>query len=86
MGYVSGSNLLESATFANENFSTLGVDAGSYTWTWGSGTPNADSFTLDIGVAAPPLPPVDEPSTLFDMGIGLATLVLAATLRRRAAA
>jgi hypothetical protein len=86
VGYVSGSNLLDSATFANENFSTLGVDPGSYTWTWGSATPNVDSFTLDIGVAAPPPPPVDEPSALFDMGIGLATLVLAAILRRRAAA
>jgi len=83
-GYVSGTtSLLTSATYANQSFSSLGIDPGSYTWTWGGGGSGttADSFTLDIGVAAPP-PPVDEPSALFDMGIGLAALAFAATWRR----
>jgi hypothetical protein len=49
-GYVSGSMLLDSATWDNQTFNTLGVTVGTYTWTWGSGA-HADSFTLDIKAA-----------------------------------
>lgn len=67
-GYVSGSPLLGSATFANQPFNTLGVTPGIHEWTWGSG-PNADSMSVVI----------PEPATLALLGPGL----LAARRRRQ---
>jgi hypothetical protein len=53
-GYVSGTALSDSATYDNATFATLGVTPGTYRWTWGS---DADqSFTLEIGPVATPLP------------------------------
>jgi hypothetical protein len=64
-GYVSGTQLSGSATWANENFTSLGVTPETYTWTWGSGA-NADFLTLNIGQTAVP-----EPSTYILLSIAL---------------
>jgi len=54
-GYISGSSLSGTATWDNQTLSSLGIDPGSYTWTWGSG-PTADSFTINVTDAAAPEP------------------------------
>jgi hypothetical protein len=60
--YVSGEMLPNSTTtYAGEDFASLGLDVGMYTWTWGSGG-TADSLTLNI---------VPEPSTAALMTLGL---------------
>jgi len=47
--YVSNTALGPStATFTNKSFTTLGINTGTYTWTWGSGA-NEDSFTVQVG-------------------------------------
>ncbi len=76
LSYVSGSFLLDSSTYNNQTFSTLGVTPGTYKWTWGSGA-HADTFTLVIGAAAIP-----EPSTWAMMLLGFAGVGFA-TYRRR---
>jgi hypothetical protein len=69
-GYESGDPLSGSATYAGTDFATLGMDLGTYTWTWGSGG-TADSFTLNV---------VPEPSTATLTALGL--IGLAARRRR----
>ncbi len=59
---VSG-DLDGSATWAGETFASLGVDIGSYTWSWGSNV--GQSITLNI---------VPEPSTAALMALGLVGL------------
>ena len=80
-GYVSDSALMDSATYDNATFSSLFATPGTYEWTWGSG-PHADSFTLQIGPAAPAVP---EPSSrmLLGSGLGLLGLIWAGAFRRR---
>lgn len=46
-GYVSGDPLSSTSTFSGKTFSSLGINPGTYTWSWGSGG-NADSLTLRI--------------------------------------
>jgi hypothetical protein len=70
VGYVSGSALSATDTWANETFATLGITPGTYEWTWGSGA-DADSLTLQIGPASTEVP---EPATLSIFGAGLAML------------
>ncbi|MEZ5386556.1 MAG: PEP-CTERM sorting domain-containing protein [Prosthecobacter sp.] len=64
-GYISGTALAGTMTFAGETFSSLGITEGTYQWTWGSGG-NADSLTLNIS---------PEPSRAFLTISGLALLV-----------
>ncbi len=53
VGFVSGSAISGSSTFANQSFTSLGLTAGnSYTWT----LPN-DTIIVQIGPATPPPPP-----------------------------
>jgi hypothetical protein len=55
-----------SSTWDNATFSSLGVEPGTYKWTWGSGA-TAGSFTLQVGAAAA----TPEPATLGLMVLGL---------------
>jgi hypothetical protein len=65
-GYASNTPLSSSATWNNQTLSSLGLNAGTYTYSWGSG-PSADTFTVQI---------VPEPSTwiaasLLVLGVGI---------------
>ena len=46
-GYVSGEALSGTTTFRFQTFFSLGMEVGSYTWSWGQGA-TSDSFTLII--------------------------------------
>ena len=73
VGYVSGSPLTDTATWANQTFNTLGVTPGRYEWTWGSGA--NQNFTLVIGTP--------EPSTWAMMLLGFVGLGYAGYHRRQ---
>ena len=68
--YVSGNPLDGSSTYTGFTFADLGLDVGTYVWSWGSGE-TADSFTLNV---------VPEPSTAALTALGLVGL---AARRRR---
>lgn len=51
-----GGVISSTSTFSGQDFASLGIEPGTYVWSWGSGT-NADSVTLNA-VAVP------EPSSL----------------------
>jgi hypothetical protein len=72
-GYLSGSALSDTSTYADETLSTLGVTLGTYEWTWGTGADQ--NFTLVIGV------PVPEPASSLLLGAAMAGLLLAMTIR-----
>jgi hypothetical protein len=74
-GYVSGSALSDTSTYANKTFSSLGVTPGTYEWTWGTGT--NQNFTLVIGSAVP------EPSTWAMLLLGFAGLGFMAYRRKQ---
>ena len=73
-GYNSGDLLSGSATYAGETFESLGMDVGTYVWTWGDGG-TADSFTLNV---------IPEPGSALLLGMGLAGLSVVRRSRRRA--
>jgi hypothetical protein len=76
-GYVSGSPLSDTATYAGQTFASLGATPGKYEWTWGSGA--NQNFTLDIGV------PVPEPSAWALLLTGFVALGALMRSRRRMA-
>jgi hypothetical protein len=81
-GYVSGNLLSDTSTYANQTFGSLGLTPGTYVWSWGTGN---QSFTLIIGASAapgPPPSPVPEPASAALLGVALAGLLLAGTMRR----
>jgi hypothetical protein len=45
-GYVSGTDLSGMAIYTGKNYATLGVNPGTYVWTWGGGA--NQNFTLQI--------------------------------------
>jgi hypothetical protein len=63
-GYVSGAPLSSTSTFSGKTFSSLRINPGIYTWSWGSGE-NADSLTLRI---------VPETRTVALLALALAAL------------
>jgi hypothetical protein len=73
-GYVSGSPLSDSATYAG-TFGFIGLTPGTYKWTWGTGA--NQSFTLQIGPATVP----DSGSTLGLLLLTSAILFCARQLR-----
>jgi hypothetical protein len=81
--YVSGAALLGSATFDDQTIASLGLDLGTYVYTWGNGD-HADSLTIKVGGTGT----VPELSTWAMMGLGFAALGLTGyrASRRSAAA
>ncbi len=78
-GYISGALLDGSATFTGANFASLGLDPGTYTWSWGHGA-TADSFILNI-VAPSSVP--ESGSTAVAMLLGLAAIAFFGRYRHR---
>jgi hypothetical protein len=76
-GYISGSTVSATDTFDNSNFTTLGLTAGTYTYTWGTG-PN-QTLTVQIGPAAA----VPEPSTAIVAVLGAVAFITYGWIRRR---
>jgi hypothetical protein len=70
--YVSGAALLGSAKFDDQTIALLGLDPGTYVYTWGSGD-HADSLTIKVGETGGTVP---ELSTWAMMGLGFAALGL----------
>jgi hypothetical protein len=66
--YASGSALSGSSTFANQTLSSIGLIAGTYTYTWGSGL-TADSVVVNVGTP--------EPGSWLLVTLGLASLLFA---------
>jgi hypothetical protein len=73
-GYASGFPLADTSIYDNATFASLGLTAGTYTASWGSGA-DADSFVLEIGVIVNPAP---EPSGAMLLALPLAALGLLA--------
>lgn len=71
MDYQSGAPLVDSSTYLNASFATLGMTPGTYVYTWSS-----DSFTVQIGSAIP------EPASLALLGSGLLGLLAARRARK----
>lgn len=69
-GYVSGTQLSGSTTFAGTNFTQMALTAGTYTYTWGTGSDQ--SLTVQIGPAASAVP---EPSTAISAVVGAIAFV-----------
>lgn len=75
LGYVSGAPLSGTATWSGETFSSLGLIAGSYVYSWGAGA-DADTLTVNVGTAVP------EPSASL---LGLAGALSLLRRRRKSA-
>jgi hypothetical protein len=71
INYQSGAPLVDSSTYLNASFGTLGLTPGTYVYTWSS-----DSFTVQIGPAVP------EPASLALLGSGLLGLLAARRARK----
>jgi hypothetical protein len=73
--YVSDSLISNSATFDNTTIAALGLTPGTYTWIWGSDSPD-QRFTIDVAS-------VPEPSTWAMMILGFCGLGYMACRRRK---
>ena len=60
-GYVSGAAINREMTFADASLSSLGLNEGSYTWTYTTGG-NTDTYTMVVGA-------VPEPATFAFIGV-----------------
>jgi hypothetical protein len=81
-GYVSGNQLSSTSTWLNQTLATLGATPGTYVWTWG-GIGDTGTFTLIVGETASPGPiTVPEPASTALLGVAIAGLLLAGTIRR----
>jgi hypothetical protein len=67
--YISGTSLMDSSTYDNQTFASLGVTPGTYVWTWGSPAAD-DTFTLDIPTGVP------KPSSIALLALPLGLLML----------
>jgi hypothetical protein len=78
--YVSGTPIDSVAIWYNKTFEDLGMNVGSYVFTWGSGE-NADSLTINIGTSSNPAA-VPEPATTALLSMGALGMFLFRRLRR----
>jgi hypothetical protein len=84
-GYVSGSALSATATWNNQTLAGLGLTAGTYTYTWGSGG-TADSFVLNIVAPTTTTPTATPaPSSVYLVTAGLLGLAIFQLWRRKTA-
>jgi len=69
-GYVSGTQLSNTATWNNQTLTNLGLAplGSTFTYSWGSGA-NADSITINVTA-------VPEPSSLLCLTLGLSCVAL----------
>jgi hypothetical protein len=72
--YISGDPLSNNALFFNRTFSTLGLTAGSYTYTWGSGA-SADSLTVNVGPTPSSTINAPLPFSWFSTGVNATGVV-----------
>jgi hypothetical protein len=79
-GYKQGTALSGLSIYNNVTLAGLGMNTGSYQWSWGSGN-QADSLTLNVGAD---LNPVPVPATIWLFGTALIGLV-GFSKRRKAA-
>ena len=68
-GYVSGSNIAGLITFLTEDFTTMGLTAGVYNYTFGQVGAVTDFVTVNIGQEQIP-----APATIALFGLGLGAL------------
>jgi hypothetical protein len=47
-GYVSGTTISGSTTYANQTIAGMGLSGGTYVWAWGS-APNTSTLVMTIG-------------------------------------
>jgi hypothetical protein len=77
-GYNSNDALSSSGIWFNQSFASIGINTGTYVWTWGAGD-HSDSFTVEIAVP--------EPSTWAMTVVGFAGLgIMGYRAARRTAA
>jgi hypothetical protein len=74
-GYVSGTPLSATDTFASQTLKSLGLTPGTYTYTWSS-----DFLTVNIGTSSVP-----EPSAAILSGIGAMSVAAFVLVRKRRA-
>jgi len=79
--YVSGTTISGSSVYDNTTLAALGLTAGTYVTTWGSGA-TADSATVQIGPASTPIP--EPPSAALMLVPALALIAGCQSLRKKA--